>query len=332
MKKFLTIGIPTYNRRKAVVSNVRYMTEAKLPESVGVIIQDNCSDDGTYESLLAQTKGASNFRVVKNERNVGFQGNVYKLFEGCDTEYLMIMSDEDSVVLENLSEYLEFLRNELPALANPLKNTSLTSKMNLDSKVVKQEKKIECGQYHTFNILSGCTFNVSVAKEYIEYLKSNFEDNTFVFYYPHVAIASMVLRDGGKAIAFGRLLSDKKFQLDTQIVSTENEKFYFVSPRWNQIKGLYDFFEELKNEEDVRSIKYLRLNIMQEAGCMRAFELFRKGLAFEKPDLIPLFDDSARSYFYNMMLKSPLPEFIKLILFAFRKIFRAIKQRLPSIE
>ena len=97
----ITLAYPTYNRSKAITTNLKNLYKNNIPDNVKVMIIDNKSKDNTYKNLL-NLKKKHNFNLIRNKKNIGAIANIYKLFKVTKTDYLIISSDEDQFLVDNL--------------------------------------------------------------------------------------------------------------------------------------------------------------------------------------------------------------------------------------
>lgn len=94
----LTVGIPTYNRREAVVEAVRSALTATAGRTdVQILVADNASADGTVTALSSAWSDA-HVTVVAGERNLGWLGNVTRIAEHARGRFVLLLSDEDDVL------------------------------------------------------------------------------------------------------------------------------------------------------------------------------------------------------------------------------------------
>ena len=94
----LTIGIPTYNRKEAILSCLDHLYEKKIHLKARILVIDNASEDQSYQ--IIHKKYSHVFDIYKNKYNIGFAGNTIELFKNCSTEYLLWLSDEDIIKLK----------------------------------------------------------------------------------------------------------------------------------------------------------------------------------------------------------------------------------------
>ena len=107
MKPLLTIAIPTYNR----AAKLRAQLERLLPQlhpEVRVCVYDNASTDDTRQVVEPfLSKGVFYFCA-------GFNGggnlNFLRCFEGCETEWLWILSDDDQISATAVKDAVELVK------------------------------------------------------------------------------------------------------------------------------------------------------------------------------------------------------------------------------
>lgn len=95
-KPKLTLAIPTYNRPKYLAQTLEQLLPQVNSEWV-LHLHDNHSDKPVAEvhaDLLARF-GADRVRVFRNQVNVGGSANILRCFEHCDTEWLIVLGDDD---------------------------------------------------------------------------------------------------------------------------------------------------------------------------------------------------------------------------------------------
>ncbi len=93
-KPLITVGIPTYNRRKALQRAV----ESALGQDCGnleVLIADNGSTDGTEEYCHALAQEEPAVRYIRHSRNQGPTANFNAVLRQARGEYFLFLSDDD---------------------------------------------------------------------------------------------------------------------------------------------------------------------------------------------------------------------------------------------
>lgn len=112
----LTVAIPTYNRSETLRKILLQLSQEKdVPFKI--LISDDQSSDNTemmvqeYEAILPH------LRYHKNEINLGFSGNVSKLYELSDTPYIWFLCDDETVLPGAIKKITEAIVKYRPAVA-----------------------------------------------------------------------------------------------------------------------------------------------------------------------------------------------------------------------
>ena len=101
----LTIAIPTFNRAAKLQAQLERLLPQLTPE-VQVSIYDNASTDSTKE--VAQR--FPNLDYSCSPCNSGGTHNFFRGFEGCKTEWLWILSDDDQISPTAVADLLNLLK------------------------------------------------------------------------------------------------------------------------------------------------------------------------------------------------------------------------------
>lgn len=124
-KNFLTIGIPTYNRASKLQRLLNSLEELQSPwleeGIVGILISDNCSSDSTKD-VVQNHQLAKYIDYSRNKENTGANRNLEKLIHNFESDYLLIICDDDSFLPKNLPKVVEgiWLRKPIFALLNTI--------------------------------------------------------------------------------------------------------------------------------------------------------------------------------------------------------------------
>ncbi len=115
----LTIAIPTYNRVEkltATLGRIKAMIEASplLRENVEILVSDNGSTDDTPNVLRAFNSGSMRYRWIRQQENLGLDGNMRFLYQHADAEYVWYFSDDDVLFPNSIDRVLGALRTYSP--------------------------------------------------------------------------------------------------------------------------------------------------------------------------------------------------------------------------
>ncbi len=114
----LSICIPTYNRawflEKCLQSFIEQIREAKLEESVQIVISDNASIDNTEALVKSYQKKFDSICIVyhKNELNLGFDCNIKRIFDLAWGEFIWFFGDDDWVRPDAVAKVLGKIQSQ----------------------------------------------------------------------------------------------------------------------------------------------------------------------------------------------------------------------------
>lgn len=292
MKSSLTIGIPTFNRRDAVLERISELFAKPLPSNVAVLVIDNHSTDGTFDAVLAAQKTFPDLRVIKNSENRGYAGNFFRLFEEAQTDYLLIDSDEDEVLIDKIDDFLEFLDNKKPSFCSPqaIVFERVYRGAGKEGLVAPADFK-RCSFY-----LSGITFNVELGRKACEKVKPLVDKNEAVHVYPQILLVVELLLEG-RCVWYSSALTVKRQQLHSHIANSDGSAYYHLVGRWRQSLGFIDYISDRADFFSGDDHKLSALNCMLVTCKSNLFSGLRSGISHERPELIEDFDKSARCFY-----------------------------------
>jgi glycosyltransferase involved in cell wall biosynthesis len=103
----ITVGIPTYNRASWLKDSIASVL-AQTRTDFRLIVSDNKSDDNTSEVVGSFDDDRIDY--IRSEENIGAIGNMNRLIGRADTEFLVILPDDDILYpgyLEAATELME---------------------------------------------------------------------------------------------------------------------------------------------------------------------------------------------------------------------------------
>ena len=108
----LSITIPTYDRPESLALTLAQLKPQLTPE-IELTIIDNCS---SYDvnALVVGELGSRPVRVLRNPVNVGMSANLMKCFETCSTDWLWMLSDDDTLepdAIEKAKRFIQIYRD-----------------------------------------------------------------------------------------------------------------------------------------------------------------------------------------------------------------------------
>lgn len=187
----LTIAIPTYNRPELVLKNVSKLLSFANSSQVKFLVVDNGSKVNITKYFNNLLQENSNLRVKRFQTNKGFYESFFRLFDHCETEFIMTLSDEDCLNLSYLGAILEILESDNPNLLR-------ISSRNKLFKLKKQSISLYNLKSET-GYISGLVFKTKPVKDNIGFFRKLSKSEDFAFLYPTVLVA-FVLALSGKCL------------------------------------------------------------------------------------------------------------------------------------
>ncbi len=207
----LTIAIPTYRRRDTILETVALALDASQGLDIAILVADNASGDGTVEAL--RERFGEHCRVIAGEMNGGFVVNFERLVDGCTTEHLLLLSDEESVAdTATLRRLLAWLEAERPDFAVP----GPSREVHLE-RPLRTEEFWDATKY-----LSGCIFRMDALRESRERLREGLVAHRFDVLWelwPMFVVAMDLAIRGGSCRYFPHDLYSRRLHLPTMIES-----------------------------------------------------------------------------------------------------------------
>jgi glycosyltransferase involved in cell wall biosynthesis len=112
----LTLALPVFNDAKALVASLDSVISAlrEVEQPVEVIVSDNCSSDGSFEAAQSSLGNFPNSRVVRQNMNLGFAGNLKALSELSSAKYIWYLGAGDTLRPGHLAPIIRVLNEESP--------------------------------------------------------------------------------------------------------------------------------------------------------------------------------------------------------------------------
>jgi hypothetical protein len=274
MNHTLTIAIPTFNRVGIITQHVNYLISESVHELVEILIIDNGSPDGTYDRLREISNGTP-IRVLRNPENIGFNSSFYRLFHECNTEYLIIMSDEDLIIPEQLTHLAQFLQQYQPLFVS-------SQIINNQGEIFREFRDLDDGDQRTDSTHDWCKYRqispseLYEASGYISGLVYKREESIQALHdikphvdkpgqiYPQILLtAQLVLR--GPCYYWKHPLAQKKHFCLSSVDDdpTFAGKHNQLRARWKQHKLFLDFYADKSRDSDDPVQKKMALQMLQ---------------------------------------------------------------------
>lgn len=138
-KYLLSICIPTYNRagylKNCLDSIVVQLDDKRLNNLVEIVVSDNASEDNTRELVKKYQNNFDDIKYFRNEKNLGFDGNVINSVLKASGKYCWHLGDDDSIQNGALAFIADFLSQKDVALLT----VNFHPFMNIDMSLKKDD-------------------------------------------------------------------------------------------------------------------------------------------------------------------------------------------------
>jgi glycosyltransferase involved in cell wall biosynthesis len=236
-KSILTIGIPTYNRPQKLLESLEHLSRAAIFSRMPVLVIDDGSEPATVENV-AEFTGNPNFVYRKNEFNRGYPRTLFRLFEECETEYLLVTADDDLISVEDIGALEKRLLDERPDFAStiyllggkPYRGAKFT-------RPIAPSEYIDCSGH-----APGLVYRVAAFKAMIPQIMSRLEQGKAdAACYPQVLFAIATLLEQRKAIWVDVVGAFENGNLPSGLADVDGGKYWDYASRLRQFAAFDDF-------------------------------------------------------------------------------------------
>ena len=273
----LSICIPTYNRGHQALKHVQEILSLDS-QDIEVIVSNNGSIKGKEDYEKIKNIQDPRLNYFEFEKGQLFVQNISQVIRMSKGDFCMLLSDEDSIIEENLCHYLDLIRHSQKYTGNLFGEIWDTVGVILggrsefqypDASLAAGEEAIK-GAYMCGNYNSGLFFNRKIiTNNLLDQLGKKFKDNFSWRSYPHMfliteaIIKTRVIMDktpiilegkGGKQEGVSQqktILEGKEFPLPLTYISWEN--------RLKQMKGFAQHIKELDVSNDLKFLMFCAL-------------------------------------------------------------------------
>lgn len=261
----LSIGIPSYNRGKRAYENINHLLKSELDEEIEVVLSNNGTKNGThvYYEEISRIRD-SRFTYFAFEENQGVALNISRVAEMSNGKFVLLLSDEDLIDLNQLNLIVNILR----ALKNEYGVIRVKSdKQNFLPFIGVAEPGLDALMKFmlTSNYLSGIIFSNDILKQYelVEKVRQNLH-NESVLMYPHM-VWELELCQYAKVIGLEIVLVNEGKAEKSELSSIDigerlqkNIPYYATfQGRMAQHKGFYEIIKDLVVSSDLEILREL---------------------------------------------------------------------------
>jgi len=115
-KPLLTVAIPTYERPKPL-EKILQQLGSQTNQNFQILISDDSASKNIEQVVNRYKRRLPNLHYNRNTKNLGFSGNVCKLYELAQTRYIWFLCDDDTVLPNAIDNILRALNAYQPVVA-----------------------------------------------------------------------------------------------------------------------------------------------------------------------------------------------------------------------
>lgn len=190
----LTLAVPTYNRAGHVRRLVNCMAPAIEAGKIRALVVDDGSSDSTLDALGA-LQSAPDLRLVRNEANRGYARTLLRIFEECETDYVMVVADDDDLEPDEFASLIRWLGDVQPDFASTqwLRGTELY-RGSTETRLIRPLEYHSCAAH-----ASGLVWRISALQRPLSILKSRLEERSEIAEtYPQLVLVTSLFAAGAE--------------------------------------------------------------------------------------------------------------------------------------
>jgi hypothetical protein len=276
--KILTIAIPTYNRLDELYKLICQIFENKINDFAEILIIDD-GETKEVKNFLANKNNKIHEKVTvfENEGNLGYASSFIKIFEKCETAFVLITSDDDLLIVENFNLLFKSISKFDPDFISPqfLKLGKKIRGIN-ENRMISVEEFRLCS-----NHAPGLIYKISSCAPFIKKLKCRLHrGKSDVSMYPQVILILYLINSNKKCFWFNFPIAYEGANLPSEIKDLDGKNYWEFSSRCNQLIDFEEFIMSLDVNDN--SKKILKLHRRTAYGeIIGSLTKSSPGLAYE---------------------------------------------------
>jgi len=191
---FLSICIPSYNRGPLALHAVKCALQMDYDSEVEIVISNNGSSIGCDEYQIIKGMQDSRVHYYEFEENIGMASNVYSCLRKATGHYAVLFSDEDSLIVEQLEQFLDYL-NQSCNLGCCIANGDDVVRKRYAGRFPKGAKAFLWAIRDT-TYITGCCFNMDYFRSHNLFDQINYwRGNRFETAFPNSVCAVLLAKE-----------------------------------------------------------------------------------------------------------------------------------------
>ncbi len=252
----LSIAIPTYNRGHRALKTVRELLELPYDaDSIEIVVSDNGSDKHTEEYKELFLIDDERLKYYRFDANQGFLINLNEVIYKSSGDYVMLLSDEDSVDPIAFDYYYNQIRlhPEIHIIrpASDIEYASWGHHMDVSSR-----EAIE-SFFVSGNYMSGTTYDRRIlTNKVISKCYKRYKDVRAYLDYPHLFYDALILVHGGyygdSCVLIHEGESETDDTYDDKMAEVQVQHYGTYERRLEQMEGFVELINDLDTDASNR--------------------------------------------------------------------------------
>tara|TARA_B110000503_G_scaffold134462_1_gene213513 strand:+ start:158 stop:1186 length:1029 start_codon:yes stop_codon:yes gene_type:complete len=199
----LTIYIPSYNRLEKLKTTLSNLLPQCISSSdIRVVVQDNHSDTdykiALKEILDCYSESLCAIEINRNIVNIGMGANILKGFEFCDSQWLWILSDDDTLAsdaLSNIRKSMDNVADDIGFIRFSSQYSSVSATHNINNFKEFVDSASTSNSFNNYIFISNGIYRLSQLSPELVHGYNNCHT-----YIPHFMMLVHYILQGGRSI------------------------------------------------------------------------------------------------------------------------------------
>jgi hypothetical protein len=188
----LTVAIPTFNRRDALLGGLDQAFADGLAGVASVLVIDDGSTDGT-EAAIRERQFGEAVSYVRHDTNQGYARTYLEVFQRCQSQHLMLSSDDDHLAVDGIRALVE----TSDYLDTPVTSTVFLTRDGTVYRGRQRFSHVTPGQLRAaMNHAPGIVYETEVARSYLAQVGARVDAGcSMAATYPQVLLGLLIAMD-----------------------------------------------------------------------------------------------------------------------------------------
>lgn len=314
----LTIGIPTFNRPQALEALISRLLADGAADFAKILV----IDDGPLPETQAAMAKFPEIDLIVHAENTGYPRTYIDLFRQCETDFIVMMADDDEIFLEAVRSALAFAQSNGADFVSPRRTIRGKGGWGRDSNARILPAEAKQAAWHA----PGLLYRTEAAVPYLEALSERLGKDCYIAKtWPQLVVAYHLILNGHKCYWHPETTADLVDDMASDLFDADGSHYSsmigHIKEHFGQIAFLSDLTEHPLPPHSREAVEILRQFTEQEIA-----QHLRFSIASNHPEALP--DFLAGNAYWSM--RNPIAAARNLISWVSRR--RACHKALRRLE